>query len=123
MQYRENVLLGPKSDERKKKPGPLLLVYFMRMVLVIGKPLVIHFKSCLDLFFVPHPILFLSLKQINVYSLHQCQLALYKLTSFLPRLALAVNSKEEAGLSVERNFFLSLILQGNGQYYSVRYKI
>ncbi len=29
MQYRGNVLLRPKSDESKKKPGPLLLVYFM----------------------------------------------------------------------------------------------
>ncbi len=29
MQYRGNVLLWPKYDESKKKPGPLLLVYFM----------------------------------------------------------------------------------------------
>jgi hypothetical protein len=32
VQYRENVLLWPKSDE-KKKPGPLLLVYFMLSLL------------------------------------------------------------------------------------------
>ncbi len=29
VQYRGNVLLWSKSDESKKKPGPLLLVYFM----------------------------------------------------------------------------------------------
>jgi hypothetical protein len=29
VQYRGNVHLRPKSDESKKKPGPLLLVYFM----------------------------------------------------------------------------------------------
>jgi hypothetical protein len=29
VQYRGNVLLWAKSDDSKKKPGPLLLVYFM----------------------------------------------------------------------------------------------
>ncbi len=43
-----------------------LFVRTTRMVMVIGEPLVIHFKSCLDLFFVPYPILFLSLTLIRM---------------------------------------------------------
>ncbi len=35
VQCRGNVLLWPKSDESQKKPGPLLLVYFMACLLLL----------------------------------------------------------------------------------------